>query len=306
MTSHRKLRIGTRESELALFQARVVQQHFTAMGIETDLIEITSEGDIDLETPLYEMGIQGIFTKTLDIALLQNRIDLAVHSAKDVPTRLARGLMIAAIPERGPSADALVLPRHTDAIDLTEDCTIATSSLRRKTQWLHRYAHHRTEPLRGNIQTRLNKLDDTGWQGAVFALAALQRLNISTHKIKPLDWMLPAPAQGAIAVVCRGSDSTVRETCGAIDHWPSSLSIGVERDFLAALQGGCAVPIGAYAEIRSGKLHFRGNVMSMDALQELEVEMDFDVDQARDAGRLAAGEMVAKGAESIIKTFRAA
>ncbi len=304
MMTSSPIRIGTRESALALHQAYGVQRKLNNMGIDTEIVEVISDGDIDLVTPLYEMGIQGIFTKSLDIALLQNRIDIAVHSTKDVPTKQARGLTLSAVLERASPFDCLVLPTGKSSLECTDNCIIATSSLRRKLQWLHRYPHHTTENLRGNIQTRLNKLDQSVWHGAIFARAALDRLEISSHQLITLDWMLPSPAQGAIGIVCREDDHHSLEICKAINHHNTNLCVTAERAFLATLHGGCAVPVAAHAELRNGQLFFRGNIMSLDARQKCEVEMQFDMDQADQAGHLAAQEIRKRGAEEIIKTFR--
>jgi hydroxymethylbilane synthase len=299
-----RIRIGTRDSALALYQAREVQKKINAAGIETEIIEITSDGDIDLVTPLYEMGIQGIFTKSLDMALLQNKIDIAVHSCKDVPTKLARGLVLPAVLERGSSLDCLVIPVGKKVFDFNQHNTIATSSLRRKLQWLYRYPDSTIENLRGNIQTRLNKLDQSGWQGAIFAQAAFERLAISSHQFISLDWMLPSPAQGAIAVVCRQEDDRAKEICKSIDHVNTHVCVNAERDFLAALHGGCSVPIAGYAEVKSEKLVFRGNIMTLDAKEKFEVELALDVNQASQAGVKAAEEIRKQGVDRIIKTFR--
>jgi hydroxymethylbilane synthase len=304
MKPSRLVRIGTRESALALYQAKEVQRLLNNLGISTEIIEITSDGDVDLVTPLYEMGIQGIFTKALDIALLQNRIDIAVHSTKDVPTRQAKGLTLNAILARSTPYDCLVLPKESASRVIPEEGIIATSSLRRKLQWLNRYPGYRAENLRGNIQTRLKKLDDSGWQGAIFAQAALERLEVSSHQYLCLDWMLPSPAQGAIGIVCRLDDPAALEICRAINHTESEICIVAERNFLAALHGGCAVPIAAHAHQQNGKLMFRGNIMSLDARQKVEVEMEFLVEEAHQAGQLAAKEILSQGAEEIIKTFR--
>jgi hydroxymethylbilane synthase len=302
----RPVRIGTRESELALFQAREVEKHFIATGANAEVHAIPAEGDIDLETPLYEMGIQGIFTKTLDAALLQNRIDVAVHSAKDIPTRLAKGLTLAAVLERASAYDALVLPARSNHIETTTTCVIATSSLRRRNQWLYNYPNHSIENLRGNIQTRLVKLDSGRWDGAIFAQAALQRLNIATHTVIKLDWMLPAPAQGAIAVVCRTDDMAMREHCLSIHHEGTGICISAERQFLGAMHGGCAVPIAAHGIIQHNKLVFHANIMTLDAREKLELKLEFAPEQFAEAGLLAANEMTRKGADQIIRTFRAA
>ncbi len=304
MSPQQPIRIGTRESALALYQAYEVQRELNAKGFATQIVEITSDGDIDLNTPLYEMGIQGIFTKSLDIALLQNRIDIAVHSAKDIPTKLAKGLVISAILKRGAIQDCLVLPAGKNEFDADVAKKIASSSLRRRSQWLHRYPQHAMENLRGNIQTRLKKLDASDWDGAIFAQAALERLQVSTHHYITLDWMLPAPAQGAMAVVCRADDHTMVEMCSTVHHQPTGICVGAERDFLAALQGGCAVPIAASATIHNQQLLFKGNLFSLDGKQKSEIEKYFSLDQAPEAGALAAREILANGGEPILKTFR--
>jgi hydroxymethylbilane synthase len=304
MNASRTFRIGTRDSALALYQARLVQKHLHELGARTTIIEITSDGDTDLTTPLYEMGIQGIFTKSLDMALLQNRIDLAVHSTKDVPTKQARGLILSAVLARATPFDCLVLPNGSNHSELPPAGVIGTSSLRRKLQWLNKYPGYQTENLRGNIQTRLNKLDESGWQGAIFAQAALERLEVSSHQYITLDWMLPSPAQGAIGVVCREEDTDVRELCRSINHTDTGICVSAERDFLAALHGGCAVPIAAFAQVHDGNLHFRGNIMSLDAKTKIEVEKEFPLALAGKAGRLAAEEIRSRGADQIIKTFR--
>lgn len=306
MSTKSTIRIGTRDSALALYQAKAVQAALQNNHIETEIVEITSDGDADLITPLYEMGIQGIFTKTLDVALLDNRIDIAVHSAKDVPTKQAHGLTLCAVLERATPFDCLVLPKGNSSIDFLAHATIATSSLRRKLQWLNRYANHRTENLRGNIQTRLIKLDTFGWQGAIFAQAALERLQITSHTYITLDWMLPSPAQGAIGIMCREDDSLVLNACRAINHHETEICIELERDFLSALHGGCAVPIAAYAQLKGEEICFQGSVMSLDATEKCVVEMIFEKSEAVIAGQLAAQKILARGADSIIETFRSA
>jgi len=296
------IRIGSRESDLALYQAYQVEQSLKKLGLESEIIKISSEGDSDLVTPLYEMGIQGIFTKSLDKALLANRIDIAVHSAKDIPTKLASGLSIAAFPERGPAGDTLVKKSDVD-VNYNKTIDIATGSLRRKMQWLYRYPNHHIHNIRGNIQTRLAKLQAENWQGTIVASAALTRLNIDSSHFESLDWMLPSPAQGAIAVVCREGDNQMKEICQNLNHEETSVCIKAERQFLSELQGGCAVPIAAYSEIREGKLLFKGNIISLDARRKVEVESEFDPEDKK-AGQTAAHEIIAKGGEDIVKTFR--
>ena len=195
------IRIGTRESELALWQANKVRKELAVLGYESVLVPIKSMGDIVLDKPLYELGITGVFTKNLDIALLNNKIDIAVHSFKDVPTKLPFGIVQGAILKRGDFNDVLVI-KEDENFFTKESAIIATGSLRRKAQWLYRYPHHTITGLRGNVNTRLQKLEDNDWDGAIFAAAGLKRLKLLPEKEKhiKLDWMIPAPAQGAVMV----------------------------------------------------------------------------------------------------------
>ncbi len=297
------IRIGTRQSDLALTQAREVQQKFACMSLPSEIVTVPSNGDVDLETPLYEMGIQGIFTKTLDVALLQKKIDVAVHSAKDIPTIMARGLTLAAVLERAPAHDMLVLSGSCDELNTSEKCIIATGSLRRKAQWIYRYPNHQVLNIRGNIKTRLEKLDTNNWHGTIMAEAALTRLDIRSHKQIRLNWMVPAPAQGAVAVVARSDDFAVLEYCNSIHHFNSGICVFAERQFLNALHGGCSAPIAAHAVIQNGKMIFQGNALSADARHRVEVTLEFEPDQFSVAGKLAADKMMEYGAEQIIKSF---
>lgn len=298
------IRIGTRESALALYQARLVQQQLKAISVESEIIEITSDGDIDLKTPLYEMGIQGIFTKSLDIALLQSKIDVAVHSAKDIPTRLARGLVMPAILKRGSSHDAIVFPSGTHLTNLSQIKKIATSSLRRRCQWLHRFPDTQLENLRGNVQTRLAKLDASDWDGAVFAHAALERLEITSHQYEILNWMLPAPAQGAIGVVCRENDHAVLDVVSRLNDALTSLCVNMEREFMSTLQGGCAVPIAALAIHTPAGINFKGNLFTMDAKKFASVDLNFTTYEFYQAGKTAANLILEQGGLEIVQSYR--
>src|SRR5688572_19199786 len=176
---NQQIRIGTRDSQLALWQANFVKDGLKKNNVDSVLVPIQSEGDKDLVSPLYEMGVQGIFTRSLDIALLDGRIDIAVHSMKDVPTKLPNGIMQAAVLERASYADVLVYKNNPDFLsDRNGQAVIATSSIRRKAQWLNRYPNHRLENLRGNVNTRLRKLEENDWNGAIFAAAGLERINL--------------------------------------------------------------------------------------------------------------------------------
>ena len=198
-----------------------------------ELVYIKSEGDIDLKTPLYEMGVQGIFTRSLDAALLNHKIDIAVHSMKDVPTQLPAGIIQSAVLPRGPVNDLLVFKNGHDFLNEESYAAhIATSSLRRKAQWLNKYPGHRIHNLRGNVNTRLRKLSEENWDAAIFAQAGLERIDLRPENSQVIDWMLPAPAQGAIMVVCRKEDNDTLEACRNFNDESTALCTKIERDFL--------------------------------------------------------------------------
>lgn len=303
------IRIGTRESQLAVWQATLVNGLLLEHGFKAELVYIKSDGDIDLQTPLYEIGVQGIFTKSLDIALLDNRIDLAVHSMKDVPTRLAKGIAQAAVLKRGSYEDVLVFKKDTSFLnDIGSSAVIATSSIRRKAQWLNRYPGHNIENLRGNVNTRLNKVVESHWDGAIFALAGIERINLRPTNSIVLDWMLPAPAQGAIMVVCREDDEFCKHACLPFNDAHTELCTGIERDFLRTLMGGCSTPISALAKIENGSINFKGNVLSRDGKEKVDINMDQSLlsVEAGEIGKLgvsAANELLAKGGKEIVGQF---
>lgn len=299
------IRIGTRESQLAVWQANQVKGLLLQHGYDAELVYIKSEGDIDLNTPLYEMGVQGIFTRSLDAALVNSRIDIAVHSMKDVPTQLPTGVVQAAVLKRGPVHDLLV---YKDSPDFLEEenyiANIATSSLRRKAQWLNRYPHHQVHNLRGNVNTRLKKLGDENWDAAIFAQAGLERIGLRPQKSQVIDWMMPAPAQGAIIVVCRSNDNYTVEACRLFNDESTALCTKIERDFLRELLGGCSTPISALATIKDNQVYFRGNILSLDGSQKVEVEKNLPVSEAHDCGKLAAREVLTRGGQKITEEIR--
>lgn len=316
------VRIGTRESQLAVWQASLVQQQLAQHGISGELVFIKSEGDIDLITPLYEMGVQGVFTKTLDTALLSDRIDVAVHSMKDVPTQLAKGIVQAAVLERGSHKDLLVYKDRNslqalgfvngewamvNGAQTTSDHSkfkIATSSVRRKAQWLNRYPHHSLENLRGNVNTRMQKLADSNWNGAIFAAAGLERIGLRPETSIELDWMLPAPSQGAIMIVCREEDEATYKACALLNDTVTALCTRIEKDFLRVLMGGCTTPISALAILQEGNIFFRGNILSLDGKEKVEIEYRVPLTETEDLGTLAAEQLLAKGGDKIIAAIR--
>ena len=245
------IKIGTRDSELALWQAHTVEKKLNDLGYQTEIISVKSTGDIILDKPLYELGITGIFTKTLDIAMLKGEVDIAVHSMKDVPTALPKGIVQAAVLERASTLDILV---HKGDLSFLENSgtipiTIGTGSLRRKAQWLNKYPSHQVEDLRGNVNTRMQKLKDNNWNGAVFAAAGLERINLKPETFINLDWMIPAPAQGAMVVVAMENDTFSQEALAHLNHKESEICTFVDRLFLKSLEGGCAAGLGARAAL---------------------------------------------------------
>lgn len=299
------IRIGTRESQLALWQAHQVNDLLNAQGYKTTLVPIKSEGDIDLVTPLYEIGVQGIFTKSLDLALLNNRIDIAVHSFKDVPTQLPQQIVQAAVLKRGPVKDLLVYKNDTAFLDQPGYvANIATSSVRRKAQWLRKYPQHQLHNLRGNVNTRLQKLAAENWDGAIFAVAGLERINVRPSNSIDLDWMLPAPAQGAVVAVCREDDTFCREACAAFNHAETALATAIEREFLRTLMGGCTTPISAYAHIDHNTVHFSGELCSLDGSRFFSISREMPVTQAQHLGQSAAEEIMAQGGAEVVAEIR--
>lgn len=297
------LRIGTRDSELALWQARKVQSLLEALGYTTELVPVKSQGDLTLDIPLYAMGITGVFTKVLDIAMLQDKIDIAVHSMKDVPTLLPQGIVKGAVLKRANVQDVLVYKENLDFLT-QQEVIIATGSLRRKAQWLRRYPTHTIENLRGNINTRLQKLEDSSWQGAIFAAAALERLNKNQLQIKALDWMTPAPAQGAIMVVAKQEDAYTREALALINDLPTDLETDIERRFLRRLEGGCTAPIGAKAILEGEQLSFVGNLFSLDGKSVSEVKKTIPITAIEDFPEACADEVLYNGGHLLMEEIR--
>ncbi|HJV20559.1 MAG TPA: hydroxymethylbilane synthase [Sediminibacterium sp.] len=314
----RQWRIGTRDSQLAIWQASWVKNLLTQNGTGTTLVPIKSEGDIDLVTPLYEMGVQGIFTKALDIALLKGEIDIAVHSMKDVPTQLAKGLVQVAVLPRAGYEDVLVL-NHTLAENscderigneegftaLQHSLVIATSSVRRRAQWLHHFPEHQLESLRGNVNSRLQKVYNSRWNGAIFAKAGLERIGILPANAVTLKWMLPAPAQGAVVVVAREDNEELSQILRQLNDDATALCTRIERDFLRTLLGGCTTPISALAQVKDGHLSFTGQLMSPDGREKIEVKRWLPVASAMHTGLDSAEEVLKKGGASIIEQIKA-
>ena len=295
------LRIGTRDSELALWQAQTVLNFLKQAGHPAELVPVKSTGDLVLDKPLYELGITGIFTKTLDVALLKGEVDLVVHSMKDVPTALPIGIQQAAVLKRANPSDVLV---HKGLDFLKVGGTVATGSLRRKAQWLNRYPGHKLVDLRGNVNTRLRKLEDNPWNAAIFAAAGLERIGLLPDQHTTLEWMLPAPAQGAMLVVARSEDAHTLEVTRELNDVSSSICTSVEREYLRTLEGGCTAPIGALATLQGGKVNFKGGIFSLDGREAVQIEREVNLEDINGFGAKCAMETLDSGGGTILETIR--
>ena len=296
------IRIGTRDSELALWQAHTVEKKLNDLGYKTEITAVKSQGDILLDKPLYELGITGIFTKTLDIAMINGEVDIAVHSMKDVPTALPKGIVQAAVLERANTLDILV---HKGNLDfLNGSGTIATGSLRRQAQWFNRYPSHTVVDLRGNVNTRLKKLEDSDWKGAVFAAAGLERLNIKPSNFISLDWMIPAPAQGAMVIVAMANDEFCRDAVAELNDIETEVCTHIERQFLKTLEGGCTAPIGALATINEDEITFQGVLFSLDGKEKLEINKTVPLEEWKKLGYNCAKEILDNGGIRLMESIR--
>jgi hydroxymethylbilane synthase len=298
------IRIGTRDSELALWQAHTVQKQLQDLGYDTEIIAVKSDGDIILDKPLYELGITGIFTKTLDIAMINGQVDIAVHSMKDVPTALPKGIVQAAVLERANVLDILV---HKGNLDFLENTgIIATGSLRRQAQWWNKYPNHTVVDLRGNVNTRMQKLKENDWNGAVFAAAGLERINLKPDSFINLDWMIPAPAQGAMVVLAMENDGFTIDAVSQLNDIETEICTYIERQFLRTLEGGCTAPIGALAKYNENDdtIDFKGVLLSIDGKQKLEIDKTVDISEWKKLGFNAAQEILENGGTELMKEIK--
>jgi hydroxymethylbilane synthase len=309
------LRIGTRSSALALWQTERVRTLLAAGGHPTDRIEINTTGDLTPDVPLSRIGSRALFTKQIDDALLDHRIDLAVHSLKDLPTELPDGIMIAAVSTREDPRDALVSRGPVRWADLPRGAVIATSSLRRRAQLLHARRDLRIVDIRGNVDTRLAKLDARqDWNAIVLAAAGLIRLGFARRigeRLSP-EIMLPAPGQGALALTTRTNDTVIQRLLREAVHDPeTAVPVAAERAFLRRLEGGCQVPVAACAQRESGGplLRLDGRVIALSGesmVEGTEAAVVKDEAEAADLGTSLAERLLERGAAAILSDVRAA
>jgi hydroxymethylbilane synthase len=299
----RSLRLGTRGSTLALWQANWVKAELERRwdGLSVSLVQIRTTGDRILNVPLSEVGGKGLFTKEIDEALLGGRVDIAVHSMKDIPFQLPHGIDFGAIPEREDVRDAF-LSNGRKLDDLPPASRIGTSSLRRQVQLRHRFPAIRIATLRGNVDTRLKKLADGEFDGIVLALAGLRRLGreASVTQILDEDLMLPAVGQGALGIVCRSNDAEVRQHLAVLDHKPTRLAVTAERGLLSALEGSCKVPIAGLARLNGEQLVLRGLVANLSGAHVIKDEVSGDPAKAAELGAALGKELIRRGAADIL------
>ncbi|AZI67037.1 hydroxymethylbilane synthase [Kaistella daneshvariae] len=299
----RSIKIGTRNSPLALWQAREVARNLQNRNYKTDITPIVSSGDKNLAEPLYAMGITGIFTKDLDIALLNKDVDIAVHSLKDIPTQLPENIEIIAVLARDFPEDVLVRKNSSKNKEL-HDLKIATSSLRRRAFWAKTYPETEFCDIRGNVQTRLKKLEDQDFDATLFSLAAIERMSLNID-YEHLPFMISAPAQGVVAVCGRSDDAEIKEIFKDVNHRETRICIEIEREFLRALEGGCTAPIGAFAVINDlDEVRFVGRLCSLDGKECIETDEIFQWNAEENFGQILAEKIIANGGAEIMEQIK--
>lgn len=299
----KNVRIGTRQSPLALWQAREVARNLQNRNIKTDIVPILSSGDKNLSQPLYSLGITGIFTKDLDTALLNQEIDVAVHSLKDVPTELPHNVEIIAVLKRDYPQDVLVRKASAATLEL-KDLKIATSSLRRRAFWSRTFPQTEFCDIRGNVETRLRKLDEQDFDATLFSLAAIKRMGLNVD-YEHLPMMISAPAQGVVAVCARADDDETKELFKEINDRPTQICIEIERNFLNTLEGGCTAPIGAFAEMNDqNEIRFKGMLCSLDGTNCIEIDKIFEYRDHVNYGEKLAQEIMKNGGEELMQQIK--
>jgi hydroxymethylbilane synthase len=298
------LRIGTRGSRLALWQAHHVAGLLRPLAgpRPVEMVEIRTTGDRVQDRALSQIGGDGLFTKEIQQALLAGTVDVAVHSLKDLPTAPVDGLVLAAVPPRGPTGDAFVSRRHRRFDELPAGAVVATSSLRRRAQVLHRRPDLSLVNIRGNVETRLRKLDEEGLGAVILAVAGLERLGLGSAITEVLDpaWLLPAVGQGALGLECRSDDAATQQLLGPLNDPAARAAVLAERALLRGLGGGCLVPIGAAATVAGETLTLRGCVLSPDGTKRLDGDASGAAGDAEGVGRRLADDLLSRGAGEIL------
>ncbi|MHB1423042.1 MAG: hydroxymethylbilane synthase [Gemmataceae bacterium] len=298
------LRIGTRGSPLALWQANHVADRLRPLAAprSVELVEIETSGDRIRDVALTQIGGDGVFTKEIQRALLAGAVDVAVHSLKDLPTTFIAGLTLAAVPERGPSGDVFISHKHRSFDELPRGAVVGTSSLRRRSQAWQRRPDLNLVNLRGNVETRLRKLEEQNLDAIILAEAGLQRLGLGSTITELLDpqWMLPAVGQGALGLECRADDAVAFGLLDHLNDWQTRQAVLAERALLRGLGGGCLVPIGASSRVEGDRLLLRGVVLTADGRQRIAAEHHGAAAQAETVGQQLAEMLLASGARELL------
>ena len=304
MNTDHTLRIATRESALALWQANYVKSKLEQAHplLNVELVPMTTKGDQILDTPLAKIGGKALFVKELEVAMLEDRADIAVHSMKDVPVEFPEGLMLHTICQREDPRDAFVSNKYQELETLPKGAIVGTSSLRRQCQIKSMRPDLDIRDLRGNVNTRLRKLDEEQYDAIILAAAGLIRLNMA-DRIKqylPVSTLLPANGQGAVGIECRSHDSRVHQLLSVLEHEETRIRVLAERAMNRTLQGGCQVPIGAYAEVENNTLHLKGLVGSLDGCEIIQADIRGTVNEAEALGEQLAERLLQLGADKIL------
>lgn len=301
------IKIGTRKSALALWQAEFIKNELQRLNpsITVELVHFNTKGDRILEKPLAEVGGKGLFTAELEAAMHAGDIDIAVHSLKDMPTELPQGLTLGAISKREVPYDALISPQYKTLDKLPKGARIGTSSLRRQAQLLHRRPDLKIEVIRGNVQTRLNKIETEGLDGVILAQAGLKRLGLDYQitQVFTADEMIPAVGQGALAIECRADDVEMLDMLSLIDDEPTRLAVEGERSFLNQLNGNCQVPMGVHGTIEKGQLTLKALIASTDGKTVYEGELSGPATKSVMLGKNLAKALYEEGGKHIIEAL---
>lgn len=299
----RKLRIASRMSPLALFQTHEVIDRLKEFNRKWDfcVVPVSTKGDRDQSSSLQNLGQTGIFTKALDDAILEGKADIGVHSLKDYPTNVPKGLKLLAVLPRDGYLDAF-LPGNNGKLK-KDKLTLLSGSPRRRAFWLNKYPNHSFKDLRGNMHTRVDKILAT--DGGIVSAPGLERINLLPDNAELLDWMLPAPAQGIMAVIGRDGDPQLEELVGTVNHLQTFICAQVERDFMAAAEAGCTSPLGALCQPENNGFTFKGALLSVDGQQKISISHTIHSSEWSNAGKRAADELLENGGSELMKQIRA-
>jgi hydroxymethylbilane synthase len=303
---NRRIRVGTRASALARWQAEWVAARLAELGAQVELVPITTRGDRQQNGPIGALGDRGLFTKEIQRAVADDLVDLAVHSLKDLPTDEVPGLCLAAVPPRAPAGDVLVSRKYGALDALPQGASVGTGSLRRRAQLLHVRPDLVINDIRGNVDTRLAKLDRGDYDALILAEAGLQRLGLAERitQVLPMTIMLPAVGQGALGLETRVDDHGLRELLAKLDDPVTHQAVLAERAMLAALEGGCLAPIAAWARLQGDQLVLAGRVLKADGSQQLDASLAAPPEEAVTLGRRVAEALLAQGAAELILACR--